>query len=197
MEKNKTSIPPEKGKYAEKYKYVRFVERKKVIRKMRQLQQTILSEKPDELKKADIETKLAELRKDLLYIEKFPSKEKYMSLFPSGAEVSADCIAKRNKIRDNIFSFAVKAERRADKVAVAPVDVIKNDDFFASPEEPVPVTTKPSKPKTAHNKRDSGSLANDVPYVHPSWEAKRTNSRLTGSIAGGDFSGKRFVFSEE
>ena len=34
-----------KGKYSEKYKYIRFVERKKVVRKMRQIQQQVIDQR--------------------------------------------------------------------------------------------------------------------------------------------------------
>lgn len=167
-----------------------------MIRKMRQLQQTLLTGNPDETAKEGIEKSLASLRKDLLYVEKFPNNEKYMSLFPSGTEASAACIAKRNKIRDKIYSLTVKNEKRTD--TVAPIDVIKNDDFFMSPDAPVSETTvKTTRPEPTHTKRKTSTPESDLPYVHPSWEAKKTNSRLTGSIAGAEFGGTRVVFSEE
>jgi hypothetical protein len=192
------------GKYTERYKYVRFVEKKKIVRSMRQLQQK-LSKTTEQEAKTEIENQLAELRKDLMYVERFPGDEKYVSLFPSKGEVSAECIAKRTKIRDKIVAMVAKQDRRANKDRS--LDVIKNDDFFASDTpSPEPVksvnkkqTNTSSKPTPSAQKSISKPphFERKPVQVHPSWEAKKTNSRLTGSIAETKFGGNRLVFSED
>jgi len=185
----------QKGKYAERYKYIRFVERKKVLRKMRQLQLQLIKMEGD-VEKEKLEANLTELRRDLMYVEKFPSNEKYISLFPSEGALSEECIKKQNEIREMIVKKTANADKRENQRAK--MDVIKNDDFFASPEQ-----TSAAKPKTAvttatppsrmnrQNKKSKGPET-----AHPSWDAKKNNQRLTGSIADQKFEGSRLVFND-
>jgi hypothetical protein len=182
-----------KGKYSEKYKYIRFVERKKVVRKMRQIQQQLI-EMTGSAEKDALELKLAELRLDLIYIEKYPGNEKYISLFPSEGSLSEACIKKQKEIRDMITKKTANAEIRENQRAK--MDVIKNDDFFASPEDITslkpkqPVATDHSKPVPNHKKSKKAEA------VHPSWDAKKNNQKLTGSIADQKFEGSRLVFND-
>ena len=180
------------GKYSEKYKYIRFVERKKVLRRMRQLTQQTLT-LVNGTDKEDIETKIAELRQDLIYIEKFPGNEKYISLFPSEGSLSEACIKKQKEIREMIIKKTAKAEIREN--IKAKMDVIKNDDFFASPGE-VSTPPKPTKPQNPQKPMQQ-KKGHKPEAVHPSWDAKKNNYKLTGSIADQKFEGSRVVFSDE
>jgi hypothetical protein len=183
-----------KGKYTEKYKYVRFVEKKKVLRKMRQLQKQLL-EGSDESRGA-IEASLGELRKDLMYIEKFPGKEKYIALFPSEGQLSDECVKKQKAIRDMIVNVTRLKEKNSEK---RKFDAVRNDDFFAS----VDNVEKPSREKNqTHMKKQRTTTTQEKPVskptgVHPSWEAKKQNEKLTGSLSQTKFEGSRVVFDED
>jgi hypothetical protein len=181
------------GKYAERYKYIRFVEKKKVIRKMRQLQQQLVNE-PDSSKKELIETELAKLRQDLMYIEKYPGDQKYISLFPSEGNLSEECLKKQKEIREMIIKRTANAEKRANMVAK--LDVIKSDDFFTIPGADEPnkqsaISATKTVSKQGHHKPKKEAI------VHPSWDAKKNNQKLTGSIANQQFEGKKITFDDD
>ena len=191
---DKVSKPPQEktsSKYGEKYKYVRFVEKKKVLRKMRQLQRELLQGDVD--KKDAIENQLAELRKDLMYVEKFPGNQKYISLFPSEGQLSEECLKKQAQIKNMIVNLT---QRALSGNSHRQLDAVKNDDFFAS----VDNVEKPAKEPKPVEKPRSTPHANDQPerkkHVHPSWEAKKQNEKLTGSIAQTKFEGNRVVFDD-
>jgi len=194
-EPEEAASPPEraKGKYAEKYKYVRFVEKKKVLRKMRQLQKELIS--ATESDQATLESSLSELRKDLMYIDKFPGNEKYISLFPTG-DLSEECLQKQKAIRTNIVNLtnmsAARAERRK-------FDAVKNDDFFASVDNVEKPTRKlPEKPiKKGAAAKAEQEVRKKPATVHPSWEANKSNEKLTGSLTKTKFEGARMVFDED
>jgi len=195
---SRTSKKPQ-GKYTERYKYIRFVEKKKVVRKMRQLQQQLVQE-TDTTTKDSIESQLAEFRKDLMYIEKFPGDQKYISLFPSGeVTLSEECVKKQKEIREMIIKRTINSEKRVNQTAK--MDVIKSDDFFIIPGvETTPVSsstksTQPANPTNQHTKKSSTNKS--APYVHPSWDAKKNNQRLTGSIANQNFEGKKITFDDD
>jgi hypothetical protein len=178
----------------EKYKYVRFVEKKKVLRKMRQLQQSIMQDSVEG--KEEMRTRLDELRSDLLYIDKFPSNQKYISLFPCEGQLSPEGLSKQKEIRAMIINLTRRSDERSDRRTL---DVVKGDDFFASVdniEKPMSVVADAKKkgtPATDHA-RNMPSRRNDV---HPSWKAKKQNEKLTGSIAATKFEGNRVTFDED
>jgi hypothetical protein len=181
------------GNLADKYKYVRFVEKKKVLRRMRQLQQKLSVDAGPN--RDSIESELSELRKDLMYVEKFPNNQKYISLFPS-TELSTDCLKKQNEIRSMIVNLT---RRNEEGNTGRKLDVIQSDDFFASvdnvekkPKNPEPETKRKSLPGTVRS-----DVKKSKPSVHPSWEAKKTNEKITGSITGQTFTGNRVIFDEE
>ena len=195
--KNRPSMesrnPEGKSKLSDKYKYVRFVEKKKVIRKMRQLQRELQSNTCDE---ARINADLSELRKDLMYIEKFPGNQKYISLFPSEGQLSEECRKKQQEIRAMIVNLTKKADESANK---RKFDAVKNDDFFASVdniEKPAqdPVVTQSRAPRKLPQEALKKEKENKM---HPSWAAKTQNDKLTGSLAQVKFEGNRVVFDED
>ena len=184
-------VKPKESKLAEKYKYVRFVEKKKVLRKMRALQQSLMNGKELEPEqRSSMEVQLSELRKDLMYVDKFPSNQKYISLFPSEGSLSEICLKKQREIRSMIVNLTARTEAGDTRK----IDVIKSDDFFASADGLVKenLIVEPVAPK----KVVAPVRAATGEYVHPSWEAKKTNDKLTGSIANLKFEGQRVVFDE-
>ena len=191
-QENKQEKP--KGKYAEKYRYVRFVEKKKVLRKMRQLQKELIPASPSD--KITIEESLADLRKDLMYIDKFPGNEKYISLFPTEGQLSEECLQKQKAIRARIINLTNLAETRSQRKRM---DAVTNDDFFAS----VDNVEKPTR-KEFEKPVKKGAVAatreesrKKPAAVHPSWEAKKMNEKLTGSLSQTKFEGNRMVFDED
>jgi hypothetical protein len=179
------------SKYGDKYKYVRFVEKKKVLRKMRQLQRELLQGDSD--LKEKIEEELAELRKDLMYVEKFPGNQKYISLFPSEGQLSEECLKKQAQIKSMIVNLT---QRSLSGNSRRQIDAVKNDDFFAS----VDNVEKPARePKPVEKPRSTPHPTEEPDrkkHVHPSWEAKKQNEKLTGSIAQTKFEGNRVVFDD-
>jgi hypothetical protein len=177
---------------AEKYKYVRFVEKKKVLRKMRHLQQALQAGNVAD--RHDIEQQLDELRSDLLYIEKFPGNRKYIALFPTGGTLSEDCLRKQAEIRAMILNVT---KQNAAKGGMRVIDVVKKDDFFASVDNVekkaiASIAFEEVKSAPAPIKKTYKNIA-----VHPSWIARKGNEKLTGSIAGTAFEGSRLVFDDE
>ena len=164
---------------------------------MKQLQQQLIKD-PEGADKQSIEDQLTQLRKDLVYIEQFPGDKKYISLFPSGGvSVSEPCTKKQEEIREQII---VKKEKHEKKVNQAiKLDVIKSDDFFVDPTAPVRVP-KPKIKQMLPKQQQQHQQLKPVPpkpsTVHPSWDAKKNNEKLTGSIAGRKFLGNRLVFDD-
>lgn len=183
-----------KSKLSDKYKYVRFVEKKKVIRKMRQLQRELQDCDPSNAQA--INETLTELRKDLMYIEKFPGNQKYIALFPSEGQLSEECRRKQNEIRAMIVNLTKKADESADKRMY---EAVKDDDFFAS----IDNIEKPAKNPAIAESRETRNLPGESlkklreVKIHPSWAAKTQNDKLTGSLAQAKFEGSRVVFDED
>jgi hypothetical protein len=183
-----------KSKLSDKYKYVRFVEKKKVIRRMRQLQRELQESDPSNAPK--VNDALTELRKDLMYIEKFPGNKKYIALFPSEGQLSEDCRRKQQEIRAMIVNLTKKAYESANKRRY---EAVKDDDFFAS----VDNVEKPAKNPAIAESRETPKPSEESlkeqreVRIHPSWAAKTQNDKLTGSLAQAKFEGSRVVFDED
>jgi hypothetical protein len=177
----------QKGQYAEKYKYVRFVEKKKVLRKMKQIQGLLmgcLSGESNELSRERIEAQLAAHREDLVYVDKFPGNEKYISLFPT-EPLSDAAKEKQKKIKSMILEKTNKNLNKSNNKNLN----IKFDSFFTETAAKLPQLDKRGKPRVQQEKKSAE-------YVHPSWEAKKNNERLTGSIANQKFEGKKITFED-
>lgn len=191
--KNDGNNGKNKSNLAEKYKYVRFVEKKKVLRQMRQLQQSLMS---GALNSSDeIESRLTDLRGDLLYIEKYPSTQKYISLFPSEGQLSEACQKKQREIRAMIINLSKRNSESAGKRSSYSV---ANDGFFASVDNMTKRSAIIATKATNLSHKGSTTTHSDrsIKDVHPSWEAKKTNDKLTGSIVGTRFEGSHLLFDD-
>lgn len=82
----------------QRYKMVKFVEAKKAGRRLQQA-----------LKRGDAEA-IKEARKDCLYIQFFPSDEKYVSLWPSEEMTDEQQLARRAELREHIFAEHADAD---------------------------------------------------------------------------------------
>ncbi|KAF4746408.1 18S rRNA maturation protein [Perkinsus olseni] len=126
-------------KLFEKYKYVRFVERQKVERKLktcrRQLAEIIQGK--SEADPQEIQGRMNGLLEDLQYIKFYPHGEKYISLFPKDGKLKPREMAKQKSIRESIRNRLESQkeidertlEKRETKETVEHREEV--DDFFA------------------------------------------------------------------
>ncbi len=117
----------EKGKkYTIQYKYVKFVEKTKVTRKIRRARQDLANAMKEGKPCDDLKVNLESLLDDEHYINKFPFDQKYISLFPQ-SPLSPDALATQQKIRESLRSSRVKA----NETVKGPSSKRKlKDDFF-------------------------------------------------------------------
>jgi hypothetical protein len=87
-------------KFEEKYKKVRFFERRKLERKKERLQKEILKEDTVE-KRRELDAVL----NDIKYVKFYPLSYKYYSLFPKNDADNKEMIEKRDKMRKKIMLF--------------------------------------------------------------------------------------------
>ena len=156
--------------FSKKYHGVKFVERRKVERRIEQLQRKIAqppSEGANDV--ASLQDELREAQHDLLYIQHFPRSKKYLSLFPTEGGDDPYVSKRRRRIRALIVrrieaglpvgqldeaedepAAATTAKRGSTSNAVAA------DDFFAdAPAEAEEPAARPEgKPK--RERRDRG-----------------------------------------
>ena len=91
-------------KFKERYKKVRFVERRKLERKFSQIKKKIENEKDENKKKELIEEK-NKIENDINYVKYYPKTYKYYSLFPLKDKDNKETIEKREKMRKKIQFF--------------------------------------------------------------------------------------------
>lgn len=82
--------------FSKKYHGVKFIERRKVERRIATVQRSIAEGGGDP---AALEEALQEAQHDLLYIQHFPRAKKYLSLFPTSAVDDAYVAKRRRRIR--------------------------------------------------------------------------------------------------
>ena len=91
-------------KFKDRYKKVRFVERRKLERKFSQIKKKIENEKDENKKKELIEEK-NKIENDINYVKYYPKTYKYYSLFPLKDKDNKETIEKREKMRKKIQFF--------------------------------------------------------------------------------------------
>lgn len=126
-------------KLFEKYKYVRFVERQKVERKLkgcrRELAECIQGK--SEANPEEIQQRINGHLGDLQYIKFYPHGEKYISLFPKDGKLKPRESAKQKSIRESIRNRLESKkeieertlEKQETKETVEKRETV--DDFFA------------------------------------------------------------------
>ncbi|ORX75506.1 hypothetical protein BCR32DRAFT_271862 [Anaeromyces robustus] len=102
-------------KYAEKYKFVKFLEFKKANKIWTKTKNQLenLDANADPKKRESLEKQLQKYILDLNYIEHFPKDQKYISLYPKTKITNENIIKKRNDIRSSIQK-AVKSGELLD-----------------------------------------------------------------------------------
>ena len=99
--KNKLKDYTDAKKFELRYKKVRFVERRKLERKLNKVKKEIEAEK-DEAKLKELKEQEKSIISDINYVKYYPKTYKYYSLFPNKDADKEELIAKREKMRKKI-----------------------------------------------------------------------------------------------
>ena len=99
--KNKLKDYTDAKKFELRYKKVRFVERRKLERKLNKVKKEIEAEK-DEGKLKELKEQEKSIISDINYVKYYPKTYKYYSLFPNKDADKEELIAKREKMRKKI-----------------------------------------------------------------------------------------------
>ena len=91
-------------KFESRYKKVRFVERRKLERKLNHINKNIENEK-DEKNKEKLKKEKEEIIEDINYVKYYPKTYKYYSLFPNKDAENEEMIKKREKMKQKIKFF--------------------------------------------------------------------------------------------
>ena len=102
--KNKLKDYKDAIKFESRYKKVRFVERRKLERKLNQINKNIEKEK-DEKTKEKLKKEKEEIIEDINYVKYYPKTYKYYSLFPNKDAENEEMIKKREKMKQKIKFF--------------------------------------------------------------------------------------------
>ena len=158
-------------KNAAKYKKVRFTEKTKLQRKIRQLREKLVSLIEANQSVDETESELNRLLDDLQYVLRFPLDEKYISLFPKDP-LSQAALTRQAEVREKINTRNVRRSDLEERQSKALGLSKSTDSFFLEttkrPNRPINTTAtsntsnktttttikpnKPNKPTTTSNK---------------------------------------------
>ena len=103
-------------KFESRYKKVRFVERRKLERKLKHINKSIENEK-DENKKNELKKEKENIIDNINYVKYYPKTYKYYSLFPNKDADNEEIIKKREKMKQKIkFFLNGKKNKRNDVI---------------------------------------------------------------------------------
>ena len=103
-------------KFESRYKKVRFVERRKLERKLKHINKNIENEK-DENKKKELKKEKENIIDNINYVKYYPKTYKYYSLFPNKDADNEEIIKKREKMKQKIkFFLNGKKNKRNDVI---------------------------------------------------------------------------------
>ena len=102
--KNKLKDYKDAIKFENRYKKVRFVERRKLERKLNHINKKIENE-TDEENKEKLKKEKNEIIDDINYVKYYPKTYKYYSLFPNKDAENEEMIKKREKMKQKIKFF--------------------------------------------------------------------------------------------
>ncbi|GAA5965666.1 hypothetical protein JCM8115_005473 [Rhodotorula mucilaginosa] len=123
-ELEKTSQSKVEKKMVQRYRGVKFFERQKLLRKIKQAKKQ-LAEVPES---ADAQRALLEARIDLYYVLRYPKSEKYIALFPDGTYVPP--LASLSELA----SDATPSERKRQTLRLSLRDQVKRGELPAEAE---------------------------------------------------------------
>ena len=181
--------------FSKKYHGVKFVERRKVERRIGQLQRQIAEQQQNAggSGSATLETELREAEHDLLYVQHYPRSKKYLSLFPS-SDADDEYVTKRRRRLRALIVRRVEAGlpvgRPVDDAAGGNDDEVNelfagasgearvvDDDFFAASQDEDDGEEEAGRGAEA----DDDFFAPAPAEAEPDASAKRRNKK-----AGGD-----------
>ena len=102
--KNKLKDYKDAIKFESRYKKIRFIERRKLERKLNHINKNIENE-TDENNKEKLKKEKEEIIDDINYVKYYPKTYKYYSLFPNNDAENEDMIKKREKMKQKIKFF--------------------------------------------------------------------------------------------
>ena len=124
-------------KFSERYKKIRFIERRKLERKLNKIKKQIENEKNEE-KLKELKENLKNVENDINYVKYYPKTYKYYSLFPINDKDNKILIEKREKIRKKIEFFINEKKRKRkyldknnnndENISESENDNVNNDD---------------------------------------------------------------------
>ena len=155
--------------FSKKYHGIKFVERRKVEKRLARLRRELEAEPPPKrAARAALEADVTEAEHDLLYIKYFPRSKKYLSLFPATDGDNEFVTKQRARIRALIVhrvseglpvgGLAGNSDAQDEELAAATVGMeaaapLDEDDFFAAGDgsdedeaAPAPAPARPAQP---------------------------------------------------
>lgn len=123
MELETAELRSKAKKNASKYRMIRFFERKKSLRKYKQVAKQ-LKEDPDN---EDLKKKLEKCKIDVCYVVNFPKTEKYIALYPTSSSSSDDTTEEQDKtsIRRETFKQLIVKQAKAGTLPITFEDILK------------------------------------------------------------------------
>ena len=100
-------------KFESRYKKVRFIERRKLERKLNHINKNIENEK-DEINKNKLKKEKEEIIEDINYVKYYPKTYKYYALFPNKDAENEEMIKKREKMKQKIKFFLNNKKNKAN-----------------------------------------------------------------------------------
>ena len=146
-------------KFESRYKKVRFVERRKLERKLNHINKSIENEK-DEEKIKKLKEEKDNIIEDINYVKYYPKTYKYYSLFPNKDSENEEMIKKRDKMKQKIkFFLNGKKNKRNDNDNEK--DDEKNDeDENEQKEDEESVDDKNNSPENDNNENNKNEVKN-------------------------------------
>ena len=117
-------------KMAQQYRMVKFFERKKAMRRVKQAQ-VAMEKAKDEKEYAAALSRLREARMDLNYIVYYPKDQKYMALYPTSETSDPQTLAGKMTIRKKI-NEKILAEAKVENIEEAPMPFEDDERDFIS-----------------------------------------------------------------
>jgi hypothetical protein len=102
-------------KFESRYKKVRFIERRKLERKLNHINKSIENEK-DENNKIKLKKEKEEIIEDINYVKYYPKTYKYYALFPNKDAENEEMIKKREKMKQKIKFFLNNKKNKANNI---------------------------------------------------------------------------------
>ena len=102
-------------KFESRYKKIRFIERRKLERKLNHINKAIEKEK-EEINKEKLKKEKEEIIEDINYVKYYPRTYKYYSLFPNKDAENEEMIKKREKMKQKIKFFLNNKKNKSHNI---------------------------------------------------------------------------------